>query len=480
MTMKIYVGFFLAVLFCSTSVRAQDVYIEIPINNIFNRTEFSTVKNILNTGSHTSWRTNFIGLDVVDPTIKSTSGDYFTHTTLLSIVLPTDILRWRLVSIGGRIPPFRLGDVWPIYKWFNTDEQTWYQPLTTLGYRTSGNVAFNFNIPKEKFTINAFHVGNYSLDVTHNYIENGYHAIVFTPDNFQVILSIPAAIRWMSDTPTKYIEISSLDEYRSTATQLLGDLGAYKLGNTVDFNLWAKASSSLVQFTSSKNVQGTRDISAIKLGSASPKLNNLPLTSIFQNYSSSNFEVEIGNRNTFSLELAISANDFKTYFYEAGTYTFQLNLDAKSTDNTVSSVHNTDVTIKVLPLSEITISSGQEVNFNFNTTFDYQQGKSKVMPNQIKLSNNENFELYVKAGTSFFKKTGIESDIDSDVLQVGIDGTSSVSLSTVPQKIITNGSPVLDQELDIKYNISPDAAQSLIGKEKTTYSIDVIYSFTAL
>jgi hypothetical protein len=477
--MRTYIGFFLVVLFCSTSVKAQDVYIDIPASNIFNRTEFITNQNVLNTGTHTSWRTPFIGLAVLDPTIKSTSGNNFTHTTL-PVFLSTNILHWRLASIGGHIPPFRLGDVWPVYKWFITSEQTWYQPITTLGYRTPGNVVFTFKVPSEKFTVNSYHAGNYSLGVTHNYGTSSYYAIEFTPDNLQVILRIPSAISWLSNTPTKYIEINDLNAFRSTGTYMLGNLGNAELGNTVNFNFWAKASSSLIQFTSSKGVQGSRDISTIKLGSTSPKLTTLPLSGNSQTYSTSNFIVENGNRNNFTLDLSVSADDFKTHFFEAGTYTFQLNLDAISTDNTVSSSQNTDVTINVLPLSEINISSGHEVNFNFNTAMDYQQGKSKVMPNHIKLSNNENFELYVKAGTNFFKKAGVQSDINSNILEVGVDGISALPLSITPQKIISAGAPVLDGELDIKYNISPTAAQSLVGKEKTTYAIDVIYSFTAL
>src|SRR5699024_10714475 len=117
--------------------------------------------------------------------------------------------------------------------------------------------------------------------------------------------------------------------------------------------------------------------------------------------------------------------------------------------------------------------------FDFRTAEHYHHGQSKVIPHQIRLSNNENFELYVKSDTEFFKKEGISSDIRSNILQIGV-GSAEVPLSVTPQKIISNGAPVLDHELDMKYTISAESAQSLIDKEKTTYSIDVIYSFTAL
>lgn len=479
--MKTIVSFFISLtilMFTGTSIKAQDVYIEVPASNIFSRTEFNTVKNVLNTGSHTNWRLGFFG--PIWPEIKSTTGNNFTHTTL-PVFLPTDLLYWRLASIGNANPPFRSGDTWPPFKWFTSNDQTWYQPGSTIGGRPAGNVAFSFKIPSSKFAENAFRAGNYTLGITHNYGSSLLYIIEFTPNSFNTILTIPTAIQWLSNTPTKYIEINDLNVYRSTATQVLGNLGNATLGNTVDFKLHAKASSSLIHFTSTANVQSTRNISTIRLGSSSPKLSTLPLSANNQTYSTSNFVVQTGNRNNFTLELSISANDFKTHFFEAGTYTFQLNLEAKSLDNTLSALQNTDVTIQVKPLSEITIPTiGQTVDFNFNTNVDYQLGKSQIVPNQIKLSNNETFELYVKSDANFFKKAGIQTDINANILHVGVNGSNIVPLSTTAQQIITSGTPVLDQVLDIQYTIPPTAAQSLVSKEKTTYSINVIYSFTAL
>lgn len=478
--MKTFVGFiiiFLAMICCPISMKAQDVYISIPVNNIFSRTEFSTVKNVLNTKTHRNWR----AFPARDPKIWAVNRDYFSHTSLSGISLPTSVLHWQLASIGGRPPVFYSGDVLPPFKWFNTSEQTWYEPVFSTQGHGGGDVAFNFKVPAERFLNNAFIAGEYSLAVTHNYGSHWLYVIEFSPDSFNTILTIPAAISWISNTPTKYIEVTSLNEYRSSSAHLLGDLGPAILGNTVSLNLHAKASSSSIQFTSSKGVAGTRDISFLNLGSNSPKLNTLPLTSAWQNYSSPSFGVETGNRNNFTLNLSISSSDFKNHFYGAGTYTFQLNLDGKSIDNTISAPQNIEVTMKVLPLSEITIPAlGQTVNFEFNTATHYQQGQSKVIPNQILLSNNETFELYVKSDANFFKKAGVQTDINSNILEVGIDGSTSVPLSTTPQKIISDGNPVLDQELDIQYTIPANAAQSLIEKAKTAYSINVIYSFTAL
>lgn len=482
--MKALAGVFIGivVMACSSVLtQAQNVYISIPAENIFNRNEYNIVENILNTRDHINWRIRIANTPWW-PTIRSTSGNYFIHTTLFDKSLPTEVLHWRLASIGGQIPPFRGGDDWPGFKWFNTEDQYWYQPATTTGGYTPGNVAFTFKVPSGMISRNAFHAGEYSIDVTHNYGSSGWFVREFTPDNLKVFLAIPAAISWRSYTPTKYIKISSLDNYRSNSAHILGDLGSAEIGHTVDFNLWSKTSSASIDFTSSKGVMGRRNISMIRLGSGRPQFKTEPLSSTWEMYTSSVVEVKRGNRTDFNLELSVSAADFRKYFFEAGTYTFQMNLEAKSTDNTVSALQNTDVTIDVPPLSEIVIpASGQAVNFNFNTEAHYRQGQSKIIPNQIKLSNNENFELYVKSGTAFFKKSGVQSDIDSDILKIGVDGTPlQIPLSITPQKIILNGTPVLDQKFDIKYTITANSAHELVSKEKTTYSIDVIYSFTAL
>lgn len=461
---------------CGSAVtKAQDVYISIPENNIYNRSEFtSTPITVMNT-NRSNWDYAFFGLGPIDPTFTSTSGSNFIHTSS-SISLPNSVLLWQLESMGGSLPSTGLQGNLPGFQSFRTTPTKWFEaPSSVLGGGFNrGNINFTFKIPAAQFTANAFYAGNYSMNISQNYD--------FTPRTFRTILTIPASIGWLTTSLTKYIEISSLNDYRSTGTRVLGDLGNEEIGHTVDFNLWAKASSNTIQFTSSKGVTGTRNLSSIKMGSTGSSLTTKALSSSFQNFSAANFSVVAGNRNSFTPELYVSAEDFKTYFFEAGTYTFQLNLNAKSTDNTINSLQNTDVQLKVLPRSEITIpGSGQNVNFNFNTAAQYANGQSQVIQKQIKLSNNESFELYVKSGENYFKKGGVQTDIKSSILQVGVDGSSiNAPLSRTPQKIISNGTPVLDRELDIKYTIPSAGAQSLVGKEKTTYSINVYYSFTAM
>ncbi|MGO2359016.1 hypothetical protein [Mesonia sp.] len=478
--MKTYNWIVLGVLLFASStmlVKAQDVNITIPVQNIFNHTEFTAVQTVMNTQGSSNWRAG-----AINPTIRSMSGNNFIHTSMPGFSLPTSVLHWRLASIGGQLPRYHWGDKWPGYKWLTTSYQTWYHPSIYSNY-TPGNIDFSFKMPSNAFINHAFRAGDYSIQITHNYGVSGFYTIEFSPDSFYAILSIPKAISWLTGNNTAYTEISSLNKFRAASSEVLWDLGTFELGNTVDFSLFAKAASSNIQFTSTSGVQETRDISLLKLGGNHPKISTLSLTSVNKNFTSGNsFSVENGNRNGFQLNISLSQADFKNYFFQAGTYKFQVNLNAKDTNNSIAAPQNVDYTLKVQTLSEITIPNlGHSINFEFNTLAQYQNGQTKLIPSQLRLSNNETYELYVKTDAAFFKKAGIQSDVPSSILQVGIEGGSpEVVLSTTPQKIVNNGTPVLDKNLNMNYSISADAAQTLVAKEKSTYSINVIYSFIAL
>ena len=461
----------------STVMKAQDVYLSIPENNIFNRSEFTSVPTrVMINPNRTNWDYTFFGFGPTAPTFTSVSGPNFTHSSS-SFTLPSSTLLWQLESMGGQLPATGLSGYLPGFQSFNTSAIRWFEPPASIlfgGGFNRGNINFTFKIPASQFAANSYRAGNYSMDISQNYND-------FTPRNFKTILVIPSSIRWFTTSLTKYIEISSLNDYRSTGTRVF-TLDNAEIAHTADFNLWAKSASTNIQFTSSKGVPGTRNISNIKLGGNGSALTTKALSASFQNFSPASFSVVAGNRSSFIPELYLSAEDFKNNFFEAGTYTFELNFNAISTDNSINSLQNTAVQLKVLPRSEITIpGSGRNVNFNFNTASHYTNGQSQVIPNQIVLSNNESFELYVKSDENYFKKGGLQTNINSNILQIGMDGSSvDIPLSKTPQKILFNGTPVLDRGLNVRYTIPPAGAQSLVGKENTTYSINLYYSFTAI
>ena len=459
-----------------TGLRAQNVYINLPSSNLFTRSEFTTVQNVMNTQGNTSWR-----LGGVDPQVRSTAGNFFKHVERNNTFLPTSILQWQLASIGGQTPPFQSGDVLPGYKWFTSFYQTWYQPTFNSRY-SKGVVAFRFRLAAGEMESDTFHAGTYIIEVAQDYGSSGWYAIEFSPNSFMISLSVPEDIKWVSGPSTQYVALTSLNDFRSGSYAILS-LGTMEVGHTVAFNLYAKTDKKEIKFKSLNGKDRKLDVSLIQLGGNPTQLITLPLTKNYQNYSTSGgFNVGVGNRAHFELQLSVLNPAFITEFFEAGTYTFKLDLEARSTNGSVSSQKEIEVTVVVPVLSEITIpNSSTGANFTFNTMEHYNQGHSQTIPNQIRVSNNENYELYVKSETNTFYSNGIQSDIPATVLEIGIEGTpQQVPLSTTPQKLINNGSPVLDKSLDLIYTISEAASKTLFVKEKKAYSINIVYGFTAL
>ena len=111
----------------------------------------------------------------------------------------------------------------------------------------------------------------------------------------------------------------------------------------------------------------------------------------------------------------------------------------------------------------------------------YNEGQSKTIPNQLRVSNNEKYELYVKSAANYFNSNGVQSTLNSSILQISVEGnTQKQTLTTTPKKLIDKGNPAIDKNLNVIYTISPESAQSLVQQQKKTYGINIIYSFTAL
>ena len=476
--MKLLYTLFFALFFLLTgteTVCAQDVRITIPGTSIFNRSEFVTVQNVMNSQGNKSWRVGGI-----DPKIRSDSGENFKHTSSGDFKLPTSVLQWQLAKIGNQTPPFDSGDVLPGYKWFTNSFQTWYQPSSGSRYN-QGEINFSFRVPSLQIESNTFHAGQYKLEVVQDYGRSGWYAIQFSPDNFNVFISIPEEIKWISGADSKNVTINSLNDFRS-GSQLSVNLGTMEVGHTVDFTLAAKSKKKDFTFKPLDGKGEKFTISTVKLGSSNPKINSKLITEKFNNHSAEGaFKVERGNRSVFDLNLTISSEDFKNDFFEAGTYAFQIVLDAKSA-NKVNSEKEIEVTLVVPALSEISVPGGNsEVNFTFNTMQQYNEGQSKTIPNQLRVSNNEKYELYVKSAANYFNSNGVQSTLNSSILQISVEGnTQKQTLTTTPKKLIDKGNPAIDKNLNVIYTISPESAQSLVQQQKKTYGINIIYSFTAL
>lgn len=469
---------FLSILGGILSVSAQDVYITVPAHSLFNRSEFLQVKSVMNTQGHNKWRPSG-----VNPRIRSIVDGRFKHTSLPNTFLPSSVLHWQLNNIGGSPAPFRNQDRLPEYQYFTPTYQAWYFPHSTAGFFNAGDIAFSFKIPSSEMANNTFYAGDYKIEVEQDYYRGSENHSNFSPERFTTYLSIPEAIEWILFSDSKLYEVSSLNQYRASNSLTKIDLGPMEIGHTIDFDLYARTGSSSVKFTSLNGKTRSIDVDLINLESNNPKIANLPLNRNWTKHSiSGDFKVEPGNRTSFELQLAINREDFKTHFFEAGTYNLSIKLDAKGTEQFINATKVIDLTIIVPALSEITLLGGDgEVNFVFNNMVQYNEGQSKTIPNQLRVSNNESYELYVKSSAKHFNSNGIQTDIKASILEVGVEGNPrKVKLSTNSKKIIKDGIPSMDENLNMVYTISPSAARSLIPKDKKSYNISVVYSFTAI
>lgn len=458
------------------SAASQEVRIDLPLDNIVNRQEFIIEKPVMNTRGNTHWRAG-----ALEPMVKSTSMNQFYHSQTASVFLPSEVLHWRLASIGGRTPPFNGGGVWPGFKWFTTSYQTWFHP-TILSTYPAGSVNFTFKIPTAQLISNRFLAGDYSMLVTQNYGPSSFYDVQFSPESFPVIISVPEGIVWLSENSSRFITIGSLAEYRNPAPETSLDLGLYEIAHTVPVQLWAKTEGRHYHFSSLKGWTQTRELPEIRLGSPTTSMSADALSPAWKNFSPGGLEVQNGNRSAVGLKLSMSTADFRTHFFRAGSYQIYLNFVAKNNTGNLSEHRNTNLTLNVPALSEITIQPQQSViSFEYRTAEAYRQAQRKSAPRQIRISNNDLYELYVKTDGAYLKRNGVLSDMASSILQLGLEGNSSpISLSPTPQKLIENGIPVLDKDLSPVYTISAENAATFLGKEKDTYSIDVIFSFIAL
>lgn len=450
---------------------AQDVHIPVPPDVIVHRKEYALQKRVMNTQGNTTFSN-------VKPAIRARTEAVYAQP-FGTYTLPSDVLHWQLASIGGRGNPLPGHGVWPVYKWFTNSYQTWYEP----GFMTwfpAGDVLFTFKMPAQVFGSNAFQAGRYSMQVIQNYGASSGARKYFTPETMNIVLEVPALITWISAHPGVHASVQSLDQYRSGDGFTI-DLGKREFAHTVEASLWASALSDYVEFTSSKGVVQSKNFPAIHIGGGSENLISQPLSTTPRELTTpmKGLEVLSGNRRTLSLAAAISDADFKKHFFEAGTYRFMVRLEAQNAANSVSQSQETEVVVQVPPLSQIDISPvNAQIQFQFNTAEQYQKGEIKAVPNQVRISNNEPYELYVRCDKAFLHNS---TDLSSEILEVGILGrTKQYPLNIRPRKILSNGKPVLDRDIDLQYSISPENAQLLLGAEKKDYSIQIIYSFTAL
>ncbi|WP_344978094.1 hypothetical protein [Compostibacter hankyongensis] len=195
--------------------------------------------------------------------------------------------------------------------------------------------------------------------------------------------------------------------------------------------------------------------------------------------------VVAGNHNTDMLTYTLSPSALKAGFVQAGAYTANLAyeaFDAGAVPQAGPVGQASVLTVQVDDMSELKVND-PGIELAFGGTADYAQGVSAELPTHLTLSKTTPYEVYIKA-TSATLNDGQQHTIPVSVVQVGPAagqaGVTAIQLSETPQKIIDGAAPVVDRTVGIRYSISPEAAQGLLGKPAGNYTTTVIYSFTAL
>lgn len=471
--------FILFLLINFSKVAGQEINITVPSHHLGSHQAFISVHDLL-FSNEKDWKKISDGINhsnVINPAFKVIGEPRFIHTSEPAVSLPASVLEWRLESIGGVSPLFAKGDFWPGYKTFSTSEETWYEPGNAEKPLTPGAIRFSFKIPSQAFAQHKFLAGTYQMKITHNYSYESaspLNEVFFSPSVITINLIINEVLDWNYSPQSIVYEINNLDIFRS---DLNVDLGDFHMTSSVPFRITAQLRENTLRYFSAGEIKHKK-IPQLQLLSPHPDISAIALNTQQQNLMGSTTEKNLGSTD-FKLLLKVPAAELKKKFFEAGDYHFQINLEAEEPGSFSSGKQVVDVHLKTLPLSEISRNeAAQVVNLDFKTSDDYKYGMKKTIPNQLKISNNENFEFHIKAGTTHFLKSGIKSEISSETLHIGVEGNSPVELSPKPQ-ILLKGEPVLDKDLNITYEIPSEKAQNLFGKEEGAYSIEVFYYFTA-
>ncbi len=143
----------------------------------------------------------------------------------------------------------------------------------------------------------------------------------------------------------------------------------------------------------------------------------------------------------------------------------------------------------VISIDAGSVASGGEINFNYVTAKDYNEGLDAVtQENALIVTSTKNFDVKVKAGGDDFLY-GTIATIPVDVLTISVSaggtmgGTAApVTLSSSDQTIVTNAPLGSALTLDLNYEIpaAKSSSSAILGKPAGAYKQTVTYTATAL
>lgn len=468
--------FILFLLCFGYSVKAQSVDVYLTEDNIINYTSYDQTLNsgYLNLGWGGGWRNGSAAK------IRAKFAQFSLNS---SLKVSSQAIEFQLVSINGRTPGTKeLEGTIPGYKVLNTNEEAFFQPKDWASEAEPGPIQMNYRISTSSLQQEAWVGGVYGNTIEHNQDQTFWNYYKYiSPGQWTMNIHVPSFVKWRIGQNSFTKNYTSKSEF-SSPSDLIFDMSDFQFVHTVNANLEIKSQGN-IQFT--PHGGGAATSLPISLVEAfGTNLSTKTLSTSYQKLNSSAYPVAVGNRTTVPLKLRIKSADIKQNFYKAGTYTFNADVRVISTNGSPSDVKSVSFTIVTSPFNTITVQGSSDVNFSFSSPSDYQLGKEQNIPNHLLVTNNKPFEIYVKSATANFTLNGTPTTIPASIVQLsngsGQSGIITRNLSTTAQALMTGATPVLDQNVSLKYSIPAAQTSVLLGQTTgaTPYLLNVIYSFT--
>lgn len=403
---------------------------------------------------------------------------------------PANNISFELVSIGGIAPgtPNFVGTpAGPVN--LSGSFLTIFSPTDAGSNAPTGAIIGKYSISRTTLKDYPLVAGTYTgVNIIYNQPTSsiiqllvGYRYI--TPSPVTLSLSIPYINKWVNAATTFTRSYNSVSSFTAPA-DLDFNLTSFSVGHTEPAFIDIKAQGPITFTPHGGGAATTIPVNIVQAQGTG--LTTTPLSTSYATLNAAGLAVPAGNTTTIPLILKISSANVVQYFFKAGTYTFNVDLRTRNAGSTISDIKTIAFTITTDPLSSIAVQGTPDVNFSYGSLADYQTTKSINMPNHLLITNNKNYEVYVKSGTANFTRNSIASTIPASIIQIeNGTGESAVAgrvLSTTPQSIITNASSTINRTLSLKYTIPASQTLQFLGKQTgaTPYILNVIYSFTSL
>ncbi len=150
----------------------------------------------------------------------------------------------------------------------------------------------------------------------------------------------------------------------------------------------------------------------------------------------------------------------------------------------------TSVHVKLVDVLSLAVNNS-DVNINFNTVSDYQNGVTVPLSGHLSVTSNKAYTLNVKAAGNF-AGTGVNTDVlDPSVVHITLPaGGNNTSLGVTPSAVsnlsssdaalLSSANPAISKLLDVTYAVpsSVSTTSAILGKKADTYTSTVTYTIT--